>query len=398
MTHTTSHVFRQPFRSLEEFAEMISYHLHCPVTIEDANHQLLAYSTHGDGADEARISTIISRRVPEKLINRFWKDGIIPTLNQTRQPVRVPEIPEFGLGSRVAVSIWKHEEVLGYIWVSDDQQRLLDAELELLKDAAATAKKELLKRSRQRKKTHQSRQELLWQLLLGEHTEKIKSEQHLAQVQADETVYISLLVFDEQNEESKRQIDYMVQASYPDTIPLFLWDDRQLVCLVKAEKDVDRHQFLRKLTGKLQERFVIKQKESCCGSYVQGFDSISKSYQEALRILALKKRFPEELDTAHVYQDLGVFKYVEQLDRSNHVHPGIGLIQQYDAKQGTQLYETLVVFLKRDGNMNEVAKLLHVHANTLTYRVKRLESIGSFSLKDPLQRMGLYLDIIMMEP
>ncbi|MCM2677113.1 PucR family transcriptional regulator [Alkalicoccobacillus plakortidis] len=397
MTRTTSHAFRQPFRSLEEFAEMISFYLHCPVTIEDANHQLLAYSTHGDGADEARISTIISRRVPEKLINRFWKDGIIPALNQTREPVRVPEIQEFGLGSRVAVSIWKHDEVLGYIWVSDHQQKLLDTEIELLKDAAATAKQELLKLSRQRKQTHKSRQELLWQLLLGDYSDRIHSELYLAQIQSNDPVFISILVFEEQDEESKRHIEYMLQASYQDTIPLFLWDDRKLICLVKAKDVQDRRLFLQKLTGQLQERFVIKQKESCCGSFVNGYDSISKSYQEAIHILSLKKRYPEELDTAHIYQDLGVFKYVDQLSEAICIHPGIELIKDYDTKQGTQLFETLVLLLKRDGNMNEVAKQLHVHVNTLTYRVKRLESIGNFSLKDPSDRMGLYLDLIMMD-
>lgn len=395
MTQTTSHVFRQPFRSLEEFAEMVSYYLHCPVTIEDANHQLLAYSTHGDGTDKARISTIISRRVPEKLINRFWKDGIIPTLNQTREPVRVPEIKEFDLGSRVAVSIWKHQEVLGYIWVSDHLQKLSDTDLLLLKEAAATAKQELLKLSRQRKQTHKSRTELLWQLILGDESEQIHSELHLAQMQPDERVFVSLFVFEEQEEEARRHIDYMLQASYQDTIPLFLWDEHQLVCLVKADGVQSRHYFLKKLTGQLQERFVIKQKESCSGSYVAGFHHISESYQEAKQILSLKKRYPEELDTAHTFSDLGVFKYIDQIPQGTKVHPGVERIVEYDKKQGTQLYETLVLFLKKDGNTNEVAKQLHVHVNTLTYRIKRLESIGRFLLKDPAQRMGLYLDLLL---
>ncbi|TSB45453.1 PucR family transcriptional regulator [Alkalicoccobacillus porphyridii] len=397
MTHVTPHVFRQPFRSLEEFAEMISYHLHGPVTIEDANHQLLAYSTHVDGADEARVQTIIGRRVPEHLINRFWKDGIIPALNQTREPVRVTEIAEFGLGSRVAVSIWKQDEVLGYIWVSDDKQSLTDLELELLKEAAATAKQELLKLSRERKQTHKSRQELLWQLLLGESTDKVKNDLHLTRMQEQESVFVSILVFEEQDDESKRHIEYMLQASYPDMIPLYLWDDRQLICLVKAEETMNQRQFLQKLTGQLQDRFVIKQKESCCGSYVFHLNHVSESYQEALSILSLKKRFPQELDTAHIYQDLGILKYIDQMTRSKNPHPGLLLIQQYDTKQGTELLETLIELLKRDGNTNDTAKQLHVHVNTLTYRIKRIESIGEFSLKEPLTRMGLYIDILMME-
>lgn len=397
MTDLTSHVFRENFRSLEEFAEMISYYLHCPVTIEDANHQLLAYSTHVDGADEARISTIISRRVPEQLINHFWKGGIIPALNQTREPVRISEVKEFGLGSRVAVSIWKHDEILGYIWVSDERQRLTEKQLDLLKEAAQTAKKELLKLSRERKQTHKSKQELLWQLLLGESTAKVKGDLHLARVQEHQSVFVCVLVFEEPDEEARRHIEYMLQASYQDVIPLFLWDDRQLICLVKADSSTDQHQFLRQLTGVLQERFVIKQKDSCCGSYVSHLDDVSKSYQEALRILNLKKRFPEELDIAHVYHDLGILKHINQLTNTERVHPGLLSIQEYDKKQGTEMFLTLNEWLKRDGNLNEIATQLHIHVNTLTYRVKRIESIGQFSLKQPLTRMGLYLDILLMK-
>lgn len=90
-----------------------------------------------------------------------------------------------------------------------------------------------------------------------------------------------------------------------------------------------------------------------------------------------------------------MFKYIDQIPQGTKVHPGIERIVEYDKKQGTQLYETLVLFLKKDGNTNEVAKQLHVHVNTLTYRIKRLESIGRFLLKDPAQRMGLYLDLLL---
>ena len=151
------------------------------------------------------------------------------------------------------------------------------------------------------------------------------------------------------------------------------------------------------MTGQLQERFVIKQKESCCGSYVFHLNHVSESYQEALSILSLKKRFPQELDTAHIYQDLGILKYLEQITQSKSTHPGLVQIRQYDEKQGTELFETFVELLKRDGNANDTAKQLHVHVNTLTYRLKRIESIGGFSLKKPLTRMGLYIDILMMK-
>src|SRR4051812_4030829 len=40
--------FSEGFDSLDEIADRISEVLHCPITIEDANHRLLAYSTHDE--------------------------------------------------------------------------------------------------------------------------------------------------------------------------------------------------------------------------------------------------------------------------------------------------------------------------------------------------------------
>lgn len=143
MTFIKNDPFRSNFDSLEEFADVVSEVLHCPITIEDANHRLIAYSTHDERTDPARVSTIIGRRVPEKVINALWKEGVIPALLKSREPIRVKTLDEIGLGDRVAVSIWKKEEVLGFIWALEVDKHLDEHALVLLKQAAEAAKNKL---------------------------------------------------------------------------------------------------------------------------------------------------------------------------------------------------------------------------------------------------------------
>ena len=131
--------FRKSFFDLKELANSIQENLMCPVTIEDTNHRLHAYSSHEDDTDSARIGTIISQRVPEKVINRLWKVGAIPDLMQSDSALRIPHIEDIGLRDRVAIAIRKNNEILGYIWVVEGQNKLDDAQLELLKDAADAA-------------------------------------------------------------------------------------------------------------------------------------------------------------------------------------------------------------------------------------------------------------------
>ncbi|SDJ17570.1 hypothetical protein SAMN05216352_1293 [Alteribacillus bidgolensis] len=90
--------------------------------------------------------------MPERIINRFWKEGIIPTLNQSDEPLVIPQMNDIGLGNRVAVSIRKDHEVLGYIWVLESGRTLTEEGLFDLKFAASKAKNQLLQLNIHKKK------------------------------------------------------------------------------------------------------------------------------------------------------------------------------------------------------------------------------------------------------
>jgi DNA-binding PucR family transcriptional regulator len=79
------------------------------------------------------------------------------------------------------------------------------------------------------------------------------------------------------------------------------------------------------------------------------------------------------------------------------INPIIERLKQYDAENKTNLLESLEVTLDKDSNVNEAAKELHCHVNTLNYRLKRIQEITQVSLKDSVQKHGLYLDLKMLQ-
>ena len=83
MTKPIKDPFKENFDTLEEFADRISEVLNCPITIEDANHRLLAYSTHDERTDQARIATIIGRKFRKKSSTTYGKKALF--LNCLRQ-------------------------------------------------------------------------------------------------------------------------------------------------------------------------------------------------------------------------------------------------------------------------------------------------------------------------
>ncbi|MFD1146913.1 PucR family transcriptional regulator [Saccharothrix hoggarensis] len=69
----------------------------------------------------------------------------------------------------------------------------------------------------------------------------------------------------------------------------------------------------------------------------------------------------------------------------------LGPVLDYDAEHGSDLVGTLRVFLDCSGSWTTAAARLHVHVNTLRYRVGRVEDLLGADLSDFTQRVDLYL-------
>ncbi|MGG4437874.1 PucR family transcriptional regulator [Priestia megaterium] len=408
MTKPIKDPFKENFDTLEEFADRISEVLNCPITIEDANHRLLAYSTHDERTDQARIATIIGRRVPEKVINNLWKEGIIPKLLETNEPVRVKNINEIGLGDRIAISIWKNEEVLGFIWAVEIEKALGKEEVELLKKAANVLKNKLLQLQIRKYKREERSQELFWKLLTGH----IKSRQEIseafyeAQITAPSTFSIAIFRFQEDiTPEAERQISYMLKTMHRLKIVLYTIDCNDLILLLSldaVENPLDEQRdFADYFRGNMYERFDVTQIKASCSSIYSSHDHIEKSYKEALNVLDMKSKFPEETKEIINYQELGIYQFLdvilEKRVQDQFENHSLKKLTDYDLRHNSNLVETLEVFLNNDNNINEAAKELNVHMNTLSYRLKRISEIGDINLKDVNQKMTLYIDIKLMK-
>ncbi len=50
------------------------------------------------------------------------------------------------------------------------------------------------------------------------------------------------------------------------------------------------------------------------------------------------------------------------------------------------------MYILNDGHLKTTAKELHIHTNSLQYRLKRIADLTKLRLRDPVERIGLYLD------
>lgn len=396
--------FKRPFSSLEDLVDKIKDVLNCPVTIEDSNHRLLAYSSHDDGTDSARVATIIKRRVPEKVINRLWKAGIIPELMQNEAPVRIHQMEDIGLRDRVAISIRKNNEILGYIWVVEEDAALSEYELILLKEAATSATALMLKLHAKKKKQGEDYQDFVWQLLTGhfQTVEEIKKKFYQLNLSMPAQFTVLVFQFDQEiTAKIEENITYLITTSQKITNHFLVVMRNELILIASPhpsqEDEKGFKEFISFFISEMDNRFSITGIKGSAGSIYDNLENAERSYQEALKVLQIKEQFPEELKGIYQYPQLGLYRYIDAIVKEKRAnpseHPAISKLDRYDKINKTTLLDTLEVFISQDSNMNEAAKKLFVHANTLNYRMKRIADIGEVDLKNINEKMSLYLDL-----
>ncbi len=77
--------------------------------------------------------------------------------------------------------------------------------------------------------------------------------------------------------------------------------------------------------------------------------------------------------------------------------PELHLLIEYDAKEGTQYFDTLRAYLQNERNIPRTSEALIIHRTTLLYRLKKIQALTEIELNDPLQRLYLNLSLWLLE-
>jgi DNA-binding PucR family transcriptional regulator len=78
-------------------------------------------------------------------------------------------------------------------------------------------------------------------------------------------------------------------------------------------------------------------------------------------------------------------------DNPDLVDPRVGQLRDYDTKHGTDLATSVRAYLDAFGDVRAAAADLHVHPNTLRYRVRRAQELTGLDLGDQASRLVVAL-------
>lgn len=85
---------------------------------------------------------------------------------------------------------------------------------------------------------------------------------------------------------------------------------------------------------------------------------------------------------------------VREMPKQALMHPALALLEAYDARHGTELLETLRAYLFTGRDVKQTVEQLHVHKNTLWYRLDRIRDIAGIDLNDAGGNVLVYLSLV----
>ncbi|MEV0581393.1 helix-turn-helix domain-containing protein [Nonomuraea sp. NPDC050310] len=384
-----------PSGDLFALANAVAALMDAPVTIEDRDSRVLAFSHRQDEADSSRIATVLGRQVPSEIRRVLEAQGVFRTLYQSGAPLYLD-----GLSSmpRAAIAVRAGDEILGSVWAAVSGPLSPERE-NALRDAAKLVALHLLRFRADSDVQRRLRADLLATALEGGPTAADAAVRLGLDARTSCCVLALALTGDplaaDRVADEQRMADALavhLSAMHHGTATALL-DGVVYAVLPSPPGRVDAE----RRALRIAEGFVSRIGERVpavigVGRAATGPAELPLSKAGADRALrALRRgRLPRRVASfGEVYMESLLADLAERV--SDEELPTLGPIvrlRAYDARHQTRLTETLAAWLDAFGDVNAASHAVNVHPNTFRYRLRRLTEVGGIDLDDPDARFN----------
>lgn len=399
-----------PFGDLFAVANAVAALLDAPVTIEDRNLRVLAFSARQEEADGARIGTVLGRRVSEESTRTLRERGVIRDLYASSQPVFIEPSPEDIEGftqPRLALAVRAGNEVLGSIWAAV-QSRPSDDLVEAFCDVGKLVALHLLNHRAGADTRRRMRADLVSAALDG-GTNATEAVRHLG-LSGQPSVVLALALRGGTATASVTDADRIAErehaadafalhlsAAYPGSAVALLGDVAYGIVVVGG-RSADADRATARVAGSFLERMAPRTDGFIgVGSVALDTYGIARSRDEADRALRVLSTADTERRVASIAEVAVDALLMELSDlcaaRGEGATGAVARLLAYDLKHRTFLVQSLRAWLDALGDVALAAKAVHVHPNTFRYRLRRLAEIGGLDLSDADARFAAMVQL-----
>lgn len=195
------------------------------------------------------------------------------------------------------------------------------------------------------------------------------------------------------------EIAAILESRLTSQLPGMVFDSRTTYCRALAPAPRGRERKVAEIIGAIHERIERDSEASMSvgiSGLCRGAATFPQGFEEAVsaaEVGALIKDRPG----VYTYEDLGPYRYVIDAEEGvrDRQQDRLERLVEYDRRRGTELLQTLEVYLESRGNIVRTARTVYAHPNTLRQRLARIEQLSGFDLEaEDWLSLGIAIKIV----
>jgi sugar diacid utilization regulator len=326
----------------------------------------------------------------------------------SQRPLRLPNVG--GTPAIIVAPILVGDEVPSYLITIDPADNLFGEDMSLLvTEHAATICGVILGRERVvAAAARRVRDDLVEGLLLGrgrDHTDTGRWAAHLGYDPARDH-NVMAVAFDlpappaaspadltAQRQRIWESIEHFVATRAPDAIVSARESEVVIVAAAPEEPGpaaMDARRLAHACLARLAELFPAAKVVIGIGGPCRDPREVARSYAQAQRTTATLRRLGRQ-GTVSAFGDLGVLRLLLQVpdlaELRSFAADVLGKLAVHEQEHKSEYLTTLACYFRENNSPQRASRILHVHPNTVAYRVKRIEEITGLRLDNYTDRL-----------
>jgi purine catabolism regulator len=373
--------------SLQDLVDTLGRLIERDLTLKDAEWRLLAFRNSGEAVGPVRPDTLGQGGSAGEVMAQLDRLGYLRRIQTSPVPVRIPADPKIHLAGQVVCPIWLRDELVGTVWIVEGNHALSDLHLSAAEHAAMVAALHIANQRQLASLEVRLGSTFLDALLEGKFDATAHSLERarLVGFVPDASYRVGILVFQAAlllTREGVLRRDGAAEhlrhrLSRAGGVPLTSARLNQVAFLL--DDGADPASVWESNPSEPAAALVL-------GRAHPGADGVRRSYLEALSIV---NHVP--VGSLRRYEEMLVLRVLngDEPAREAFLEQLLGAAQR--ARGGPTLVTSLLTLAEFGFHRRRAAAALHIHPNTLRYRLERAADLLHLDLAEPDTRFRLQL-------
>lgn len=369
-----------------------------PVMVIDNSFRVLEASDYEACSDLVWNESIRNGYCSYEFISQFNKLNEIDDIRRGESPVLAGCL--MSPMRRCIVTLFADKKPVGYFLSIEAHSSFDPVKMELIEQAARLIAREIVQSSRSRgvDPYHSS-----WDAIVNAIEGVPKSDKILKEylrsegLRSNSEYYVFLMSFDDEAQKGDEQMPLynVFKSVFPHSTLSYYKNDVLAIIDFDEGKDALSEKIAAKTDYIKEKQFRVAVSDG-----FRDLEYFRRYYQQAKRVQELMSRL-DIREPYCIYDRVRVYDML--LNRIDPDEVPLFLrdkeraLFEYDIDNGTEYFRTLYSYIKHSRRLGDVSEEMHIHKNSVSYRINRIKELFEIDLNDAETRIGFYLAFHVLE-